>query len=336
MPTYLYPSSAELKEIEQDLLPNLTMNDPIFSILPIEEVDDTLLLWEIEDNYKGLQQGRGMNGRPSLVAMVGGKRLQVRPGVYGEYIQLDEEDLLRRRMFGTFAEGINIEPLVMKAQTQLLSRRIARLSHIGWTLLGTGAYSVAAPNGVEVAGDSFTFQTFTASIAWATSATATPLANFRAVKLLQRGHSVSFGAQAKAFMNQVTFNRMIANTNQDDLAGKRTSGLGTVLGLSDINTVLLQEDLPQIQIFEGGYVDEDGDFQLYLADGEVIVVGKRTSGAAIGNYRMTLNINNEPVAAGPYTKVIVGEDVPKSVQVHDGHNGGPVIYHPTAIVRMSV
>lgn len=333
---YLYPSSAELREIEQDLLPNLTMNDPIFSILPIEEVNDTLLLWEVENNYKGLQQGRGMNGRPPSVQMVGGSRLQARPGVYGEFILLEEEDLLRRRMYGSYADRIDIEPLVMRAQNQLLYRRISRISNIGWTLLSTGTYSVPGPNGVEIAGDTFTFQTFTASVTWATSATATPLADFRAVKLLARGHSVDFGAGARAFMNQTTFNRLIANTNANDLAGKRTAGLASVLGVSDVNTVLLAEGLPTIVIYEGGYVDSSGTFQLYIPDGKVIVVGRRMSGAALGNYRMTLNINRDPIGAGPYTQVLVQDEVPHNVEVHDGHNGGPVIYYPSAIVQMSV
>jgi hypothetical protein len=53
---------------------------------------------------------------------------------------------------------------------------------------------------------------------------------------------------------------------------------------------------------------------------------------------MTRNANNPDLAPGPYMRVIdTGEIViPRSIEVHDGHNGGPVIYFPSAVVVMSV
>jgi hypothetical protein len=52
---------------------------------------------------------------------------------------------------------------------------------------------------------------------------------------------------------------------------------------------------------------------------------------------MTRNVNNANSAPGPYTKVIDrGElQVPRTIEVHDGHNGGPAIFYPSAVIKLS-
>lgn len=335
MADFVYPTSAALKEIEQVKLPTLVQADPIFSILPIVEEDSHILMWEQEDNWTGLQQLRGLGGAPGEVQKVGSSRYLVTPGVYGERTTLDETELTIGRTPGTFNQPINISRLVMRDQDRLLARRLDRLKYIGWQLVTTGAYNVSGPNGI-VHADSYTLQTLAGSD-WSNPATATPLADFRAMQLKSRGKSVSFGADAKAYMNRVTLNRMLSNTNTNDLAGKRTSGLATVMSLADINTILAGEGLPQIVVHDDGYLNDAGTFVPWIADGVVTVVGRRTNGAAIGDYCMTRNANNPNAAPGTYTKV--DDDprrVPRTIYVHDGHNGGPRLYFPSAIVNMSV
>lgn len=336
MPTYAYPSAAELRQLEQDKLPVLTADDPIFEIFPFEEADEDLLLWEQTDNFVGLQQVRGLNGEPGRVQLVGAKSYMMRPGYYGEFIQLDEEKLTRRRQLGTFGAPIRLDDLVVQAQDQLLNRRLDRVKTIAWTLATTGTFSIANPAGGVLHTDTFPIQSYTAGVAWATAATATPLANFRAVKLLARGHSVSFGNQAIAYMNQVTFNNLIGNTNSADLAGKRTSGLATVMTLAEVNAVLAGEDLPQIRIYDEGYLNDAGTFVPYIANAKVFVRGRRPGGQRIAAYRMTRNANNPAMEPGSYTLTYESPKPPKVVEVHDGHNGGPVVYHPSAMVMMSV
>src|SRR5690348_8217120 len=232
--TYTYPTNVELNQIAQDKIPLLTMNDPIFDIIPMRDVDAAEVEWEQKDNYDGLQQIRGLNGDPPRVARVGAKKYRQPPGVYGEFTTIDEVEITRRRRPGQFSGAMDVSDLVMECQDQLLTRRIERIRYIGWKLVVTGTFSVAGPSGAVLHTGTFTLQTSSGSD-WSTVATATPLADFRAVQLLSRGKSVNFGAQAKAFMNRTTFNYMIANTNQSDLAGRRTSGLSTVLSLNDAN-----------------------------------------------------------------------------------------------------
>jgi hypothetical protein len=342
MATFSFPTAAELRRIEQDKLPNLVAQRAIFSIMPIESVDSHILMWEQEDNYVGLQQIRGLNGAPGRVKKTGAKRFIMQPGVYGEYSTIDELELTERRQWGTFGQPISIDDLVMREQDRLLGRRLDRKEKIGWDLVTTGTFSVAGPDGLTYQTDTFALQTASAAVPWATFATATPLKDFRAVQLLSRGHSVNFGAAAKAYMNRVTFNNMVSNTNTNDLAGRRTSGLQSVLNLSEINSVLAGEDLPQMVIYDGGYLDDAGAFQPFIANAKVVVVGARTDGGRVAEYRMTRNAQNPDLGPGAYTDVIdrgaqgSGRQVPRTIEVHDGHNGGPVIYFPSALVILTV
>ncbi len=74
MATFTYPTSAELKEIEQVRVQTLTQDDPIFQLFPIEEEDHHLLKWEKRDNDLGLKELRGLNGESPRVKKTGLKQ----------------------------------------------------------------------------------------------------------------------------------------------------------------------------------------------------------------------------------------------------------------------
>lgn len=338
MPAYQYPRSAELSEIAQKMLPVLTMDDPISKILPTRETQDSLLMWDQMDDYIGLQQVRGLNGAPGRVARVGAKRYMMEPGVYGDFSEISEMELTQRAKLGTFHERVNIEDLVVKETEKLLHRRIARIRQIGWTLLTTGTFSVSKPDGGVIHTDTYSIQTYSGSD-WSTAATGTPLADFRGVQLLSRGYSVRFDERSTAYMNRQTWNYLIANTNAADLYGRRISGLATAENVGEVNKILMGDGLPAIEIFDDGYYNDSGVFTQYLANDKVVVVGRRTDGAPIGEYLMTANVNSDK-GYGAYTKVVdssEGQDpVPRQIVVHDGHNGGPAIYFPAGVVVMSV
>lgn len=336
MATYTFPRAADLQQIEQVLVPQMALADPIFSHFPIVNVDNHLIVWEQKDNYQGLQGVRGMNGELGRVTAVGGKRYIYEPGVYGESMDIREGEITARRRWGTFGEVIDLTDLVAEKQEQLLQRRFNRLKYILWTLLSTGTFSVATAQGVVIHTDTYPVQTFTATVPWATVATATPIADLRAVQLLARGKGVSFGPSATLYLNLTTINNMLGNTNANDLGGRLAFNGSKLNSLADVNSILNANGLPAIQPYEGGYEDETSTWQMYLANAKGVLVGARDSGSKIGEYRMTRNANNPGAAPGPYTEVVMGTDPPKNVRVYDGHNGGPVIYFPGAVVRLNL
>lgn len=335
---FIFPDSIELREIAQVKMPRLEADRPIFAAMPTREVDDWVVSWEQLDNYMGLQQVRGIDGAPPKIKKTGFKRYLVDPGVYGEFEQIDERELTRRRQIGNLSAPVDISDLVMQAQDKLLQRRLDRIEYIYWTLLTTGTFSVTGPNGSVLHTDAYTTQSFTASVSWATAATATPLNDFRQVKLKHRGISVRLDNAAVAYMNSTTANNMYNNTNNADLYGRRTQGLGTFNSLDQINTLMTGDNLPRLQEYDEGYYDDGGTFHTFIPDNKVVVIGQRPAGQALGEWIYARNANNPGMGPGAYQRVIDrGEDtVPRSIEVHDGMNAAVALYYPSAIVVMSV
>jgi hypothetical protein len=336
--TLIMPTSAELQLIAQEKTPVLTMDDPIFQILPVTTADEAVLMWEQRDNYLGLQGVRGLNGQPGRVNPVGGKRYVVTPGYYGEYGVLNELMLTTRRAWGSFGMTIDVRDMVMEWQDFLLNRRIDRWRYIGWTLLSSGTFSASRSDGTVEHTDSYTLQHFTASPLWSTTATAHPLADLRANKLLGRGKGVNFGSGSTLYMNQSDVNNLLNNTNASDLFGRRTQGVSGVNNLSDLNAMLAGDDLPKIVVYDEGYLDSTGTFQLFIAAGSAVHVGKRLQGQVIGDICATRNANNPDLGPGPYQKIIDrGEDqVPRVIEVHDGANFAPRLYYPGSVIYYTI
>ena len=334
---YDFPSAAELREIEPVLLPNAEEGDPIFDEFPVEESDFDRVIWEQEDNYTGLQQVRGLEGEPRVVQRPGTKMYDMEPGVYGEFTEIGERELTQRRQIATWGEPVNIYDLVGRAQKFLLKRRYDRIRYIIWTLLTTGTFAIPQADGTILHADTFPLLTASSSVAWTTYATAVPYADFQAVQLLALGQSVDFGAGATAWMNRVTANALLRNANAADGFGRRMSNGATFNTLDDWNKWLEGNDLPQIRVYDRSYINDAGTATRFIPNGKVVVIGKRTNGAKLGAYRMTRNANNPNNEPGAYTRVIDhGErTIPRKIEVHDGHNGGPCIFYPGAIVILT-
>lgn len=335
---YTYPQSVELREVEQVLLPQMVKDDPIFDEFPMVDSEYDRLVWEQKDNYQGLQQVRGLEGAPKVVRRPGSKTYDMEPGVYGEFTEISEKELTQRRKLGSWDQPVNIDDLVGTGQELLLQRRLDRVRQIIFTLLSSGTFSVARADGTILHTDTFPIQALTAGVPWTTYATAVPSQNLRAAQLLALGQSVSFGADAKIWMNRVTANALLTNQNPLDMFGRRIGGGNTSNTMEDWNRWAESNDLPQIQIYDKFYLNDSGVATRFIPNGKAILIGKRTNGANLGEYRMTRNANNPRLEAGAYTRVIdLGEiTVPRRIQIHDGHNGGPVIFFPGAIVVLTV
>ena len=279
-------------------------------------------------------------------------RFRDTPGYYGEHIDITESEITRMRQPGEFGAPIDITDLITKRQDQLLLRYLDRLELNIWNLVLNGSISVPAATGAIIDSRAYLRQTFTSSVNWSVAATSTPLADFRAVKLLARGHSVDFGSGSTAYMNQTTANQLLVNTNAADLYGRRTAGLGTFNNMDEVNQLLLGDDLPKIQVYDETYLADGtvnlqatdltlyGTPTLFIPTGYVIVVGRRVNSEPVGNFLETKNAQNPDNKPGPYMFVADNIDsferVPRKVAVHHGYNGFPCLLFPSAVCVMNV
>lgn len=288
---------------------------------------------------------------PSHVQRVGLKTYAYEPGVFGEYVDITEAELTTRTGAAPLVNTpIDIEDLVVEADNHLIVRELDRMESSVWTLLTTGTLAIQLdrPDGTQQGyADSYPIQTIAAPIPWATVATATPIKNFQAVQQMGIGHSVDLGAGATAFMNSVTSNNLLNNANAADLGGRREQFGATFNSVPEINQYLLAQNLPRMQVYDNGFQPAAGPggagaFRKFIPDNTVVVVGRRPGNARVGEYQLTRNASNG-FLPGSYRYVIDrangmnGEKrTPANIEVHRGHNGGPAIYYPSAVVVMNV
>ncbi len=339
--TYNFPESYQIERIEALKVPRRTAQSVWFEIFPFDSMPETVLIWEQKDVYRGYQQWRGLNGKPLTVARVNSKRFFAEPGYYGEKIVLREDELTRRRAMSAMsgaAGPIDIGDLVAEAHEQLLDRRLTLVIKLVSDLLFSGSFSVSGQDGNTVYQGSYTQQTLTPSVSWSNTVSSTPLADMRLYRTYEYGQSVTFGNTGKNFqlMSIATINNLLANSNSDDLGGKRTMYGSTLNSLSDLNRVLVDNEIPPIRVDTDGYFNSSGTFVRFVPDGKVLVVGHRDTGVRTGFYRFTRNLNSPNAAPQPYVRVKIDEDIPTHVEVHDGHNGGPVMQYPGALILVSV
>jgi hypothetical protein len=337
--SYAFPTSKEMMEIERTKLPKLTANSPVFRYFPFDSTDSHLLEWTQEDNWGGMAQIRGLNGMPPRVASVGEKSFIAKPGVYGEHMPIDEMEMTIRAARGDRSRPARIDDLVMKRQDQLLDRRLTRIEWLCWQLMLYGRFIVHDINNQILHRAAYSIQEYTAPIAWSNLSTAKPLQDLRNISLLSRGQSTAFDQRASLLINRVTANNMLSNTNPDDLGGKLWAGLSPVTSMGGLNSILTAEGLPNVEVYDEGYLDQDTLANtLWIPDNVGVVAGARSNNAPIGRFRFTLNVNNPGSAATPYVRVLDHFDrrIPRLIEVHDGFNGGPVIFYPGSIVRVNL
>lgn len=337
---YQYPTTRELREINPEKIQNLTRNRPTFDIFPITESPYWTLEWSQKDNWRGMQQLRGLNGEPGSVKMYGDRAFSAQPGVYGEFMTIDEKMMTLRAQQVPSGEPVGIGDLIAERQDYLNNREIDLIEYIHWKALLDGQFTFIGPTGA-VYGDAFNIQQAVFSD-WSVLATATPIADLMGLKLLSSGKSVSFGSGATIMMNSVTLSYLLRNTNPNDLGGQMavaTGGVKPVKSLTEINTTLQAYNLPQILEYDEGYIAEDtGNFVKWIPNDVVSIVGQRSNGDKLGEYRMVRNAQNPDMAPGRYEKVIdhLETRVPRTIEVHRGHNGGLVLYYGSAIIVASV
>lgn len=345
----------QFRTIEPDLIAQERAGRVGFEIAPVENINEAKVRWNQEDNYFGLQHLRGLDGAPTRVQRAGSTTYEYEPGVFGEFYDITEQELtIRSQNLDVDISAIDVDDLVQKLDRRLIGREDDRIESSIWTLATTGAISITldSPDGTQTGyKDSYPTQTYTAGTSWLNFSTATPIQNFQSIQQLgfASGHSVDFGARAKLYMNQVTANRMLNNGNQSDFAGRRNMYGATLNALPGFNSYLQAQNLPEIVIYDKGYEPNKGTqasgiggytaatFKKYIADGVGVVIGERPSKARIMSYMMTRNAQNG-YKSGSYRRIFdrtangPGGRIPGNIEVHRGHNGGPVIWYPSAMI----
>lgn len=352
--TYVWPTAFEMYSINADLTQRAQADRAGLQLFPDQAAKTFEVRWWQKDNAYGLMAMRGVDGRPGPVQRLGINEFVHKPGVYGEWVTVTEGELLMRADPSNVNQVMNVTDVVMDAARLLAQRREDRKEANIWTLLQTGTLSInlVGPTGPIVYSVTFPIQTYSAPVSWSSLSTATPITNLQTIQQLSVGHGARFGAEATMYMNQVTANLLINNSNASDFGGRRDMYGATLNNIGAMSSYFQAQNLPKIVIYDDGYQNQPvsgpistplTQFTKFIADRKIIVVGKRPNNEPLGHYHICPSLNNPNRAAGPYSfvkdyglGVNAPKEVPARLEIHDGFAGGAAIEYPSAFVSVSV
>lgn len=337
----ILPTASELNQLQMELFPRFLEGRVGLEILPIRTTDMPSIITNQPDSFTGLQAFRGLN-KPTLSVPKRynpyGTFKYVEPGYYGEHDVIDEEVMTKWAAPGSCNSMLDLTEYINRLQQRLLERRANRMEYIAWQTLTFGRYTALNQAGQIIFEAQFNIQNVSAAIPWTNFPGSFPLRDFRAIQLLGRGTSARFDTCAKAYGNRVTMNALMSNTNTADVGRVGLSACCNFMSLEQINQQFAAQGLPQLVIYDQGYLDDDFNFNTYIPDGYVIVVGCRPGDVPVGNFWLTRNAVDCGITSGAWQKIIdtCDREVPRKISVYDGFNGGASLDYSRMVVVLRV
>lgn len=227
---------------------------------------------------------------------------------------IDREKIAKLRAPGTNLEQMWAEEYMTEAMIELNQRLETRLEWMRWTSL-TGSLVIPATSNKPTQTINYGVPSAnkpTAATLWSATATADPLGDIGAWKLLFRGS----GARPI---------RVIVNQKVDNYL-KQNKGIQTLLETQYGRDVLSADSLAfvlanqlngmEYEVYDGGYLDDSGNFTPFIPDNACLIVGQGMTGNMMdlvtspNNYE---DIFNGVTGKFALTKMIEGDPVEWSV-----------------------
>lgn len=338
----MLPTATELHQLQMELFPRYMQGRLGMELMPFASTEASVITLQQPDIYKGLQGFRGLDKPTKIIKErynPWGTLCEVQPGYWGEHDEINETHLTKWAGFsGPCSGNMDATELITRLQQRMLERRANLIEYNIWQTLVFGRYTALNEAGQVIHEGVFNNQNVSAAIPWTNFSGSFPLRDFRTIQLLGRGTSARFDSCARAYMNRTTANALFSNTNPSDVGRVGLSACCNFMGLDQINQQFLAQGLPQISIYDEGYVDDNGQFNLYIPDGYVIIVGCRPNGVPVGHYWLTRNAIGCSVTSGFWNKLIdtCSTEITRRIILAEGHNGGPALEYPRQLVVLRV
>lgn len=278
---YRFPTNVSMEQATQEYV----IEHEKFigeEILPFVEVWTDRVQWEELDNERGMTAPSNLKTDPKIDVRPGSKLREYRPIPFKETDVIGEDELLQARQTGTLGGVVDLHELVGRVLRARSDKTYIRAEWLRWQSL-QGGFEINE-NGVYVS-ETFPIQTYDTDVDWDDRANATPLRDDNAVALMFDGTGAS-AEGAIAYCNQKTLNWRLENANAEDLGGYRADNTNLTFDLEQMNKIAVRRGTPQYKLYNKGFHDRNGDYEKFIADGNVVVVGNRGS-QKVGDFAMT-------------------------------------------------
>ena len=345
--TYTYPTNVSLDMVTQEYV---AQTDKLRGeqLMSFEDTKTQVVQWDELDAMRGMTSPHVMGTDPKIDIRQGSKLRQFEPIPFKETDLVKENELLKARQYGTLGGVVNLSEMIARIAKDRVDKNRIRCEWTRWQAF-KGQLNIVE-NGVRV-NETFPVQSYTPLVTWDNRGTAKILQDVNAIKRMFRGTGASIGG-AVAIGNSTTISAMLENTNNSDLAGFRSENFrNTTYDLADMNKIFAARGLFALEENDEGYIDDNGSFQTWVDDGELLIFGKRPAGQSLGKWLMTptlhrssngmpapgmfeiIEVNGQPSTGS--TVVQLGQHKNPKIEITGGVYGGPVIYYPRSIVKVN-
>lgn len=348
--TFTYPTNVTLDKVVQEYVID-TSGFLGLQIMPVETSMTQKVQWDEMDNERGMTAPHVLGTEPRIDLRPGSKLREYTPIPFKETDLVKEDELLNSRQLGTLGGAINLNQMMaMLAKARMDKTRIRQEWTIWQALRGRMTIN---ENGVYV-DEQFPIQIYTPLVPWNDFANARPIKDFNAIKLLYRGTGATTRG-AKAYVNSTTLNWLLENQNQNDLKGFQNSNyLNLTFDIDQLNAILSKRAGLTLVEYDDGCYDAAGNYQTFIADGDVHIVGVRPFGEKIGGWMSTptlhrivggqaapgyfeiLEVNGVPSGIGANSVTIsqLGAGKNPKMELTGGVYGGPFMRFGRSVIRM--
>lgn len=282
--TFKFPTAVTLDTVIQEYVIDTSGFLGIGEIMPVEETETQKVQWDEMDAERGMTAPHLLGADPRIDLRPGSKLREYEPIPFKETDLVKEDEILRARQLGSLGGVVSLNGIAARLAKARMDKTRIRQEWTVWQALR--GHLVINENNVFI-DETFNVQQFTPLVPWSDTVNSTPLKDMLAEKLLFRGTGGT-GKGGKRYMNPITINWLLSNTNADDLKGYVDSNFRNVtFDLETLNSIMTRRGMPEIVEYEEGYNDRFGDFQLFIEDGEYFTVGKRPMNQLVGKWFST-------------------------------------------------
>lgn len=189
---------------------------------------------------------------------------------------IDRAKIQKLRAPGTNLERLWAEEYMTDSMVELNQRLETRLEWLRWQVL-TGSLVIPATTNMPARTINYNVpaqQKPTAGTLWSTTASANPLVDIDNWKLLFRGT----GARPVRIIVNQKVDTYLKQNNAIQLLVRNFYGRDLVTGDTLNNLISQQLDGLQYEVYDQGYLDDNGNFNPFIPDNACLIIGEGTTG----------------------------------------------------------
>lgn len=328
-----FPSTQEITHIVRNTITD-TSRYVGGTFCPLVDVYSRRIEVDVLDAVTGMTAPHNLNAPPAMVKKLSGQSTKIMAtGYWKEAYRIDEEELLFAREEGTYNKRAG-RLRVIRRTAELNTRLETRMEWLRWQPLVNGKLDVNE-NNVKYTVDYKIPSKNKPNIDWS-DPNHDVISDIEDLLLIYRGT----GAKGRTvYINHGVAKALALNEKVRQLLSRsqyaNTLSPRTILAAMN----MLFPEL-EWKLYDEGYGDDKGEFQSFLPDNKLVILGQGAPGEKLMDFATTISLANggmDNPQPGKFGMVVdKSMEVNPFVDITVGIYGLPRVYHPNWIVSANI